>query len=145
MKKLLLSLMLVFVVTGISTAQQITLDTSLVYPTQGTIEEFWYWSGGFPVLGEGFDANSTITVFATDPDGTPWRDFIGASDAQGNFSVQISAKKIRSILGEHIITATDGQNTVTAILTVIANERETLNSTATPQQINQTQFHDIVA
>ena len=132
--------MLVFVVTGISTAQQITLDTSLVYPTQGTIEEFWYWSGGFPVLGEGFDANSTITVFATDPDGTPWRDFIGASDAQGNFSVQISAKKIRSILGEHIITATDGQNTVTAILTVIANERETLNSTATPQQINQTQF-----
>lgn len=122
-------------------AQQITLDTSLVSEEEGTIEEFWYWSGGFPVLGEDFAPNSTVTVFATDPDGNPWRDFTGTSDADGNFSIQISAKKINSVLGEHIIRATDVEgNTTTATLTVISNIRETLTSSTTPGQLTLAQF-----
>lgn len=127
-------------VCSLGFSQQITLDTSLVSDKEGVIEEFWYWSGGFPVLGQGFAPNSEVTVFATDPNGTPWRDFTGTSDANGNFSIQISAKKITSVLGEHIVTATDGTNTVTAGLTVIANLRETLNTWTAPSQITIADF-----
>lgn len=137
--KLLLLLLLAF---SIGNAQQITLDTSLVSDEEGVIEEFWYWSGGFPVLGEGFEPNAEITVFATDPDGVPWRDFTGISDGEGNFSIQISAKKITSIIEEHTVTATDGTNTITAVLTVIANSRETLNTSTTPSQLTIADFSD---
>ena len=78
---------------GLFNAQQITLDTSLVSSTQGTIDEWWYWSGGFPVLGTGFTPNSKVVVFSTDPSGKRWRDFEGTADSQGKFSIQISAKK----------------------------------------------------
>lgn len=124
-------------------SQQITLDTSLVSDEEGVIDEFWYWSGGFPVLGEGFAANSEVTVFATDPNGNPWRNFTGISDANGDFSIQISAKKIRSVLGEHTIKATDASgNTTTAVLTVVKSERDVLISSTNPAQLTQAQFNE---
>lgn len=127
---------------SLGSAQQITLDTSATSTEQGVIEQFWYWSGGFPVLGEGFTPNTEIKVFATDPSGTPWRNFTANSDNNGNFSIQISAKKIRSILGEHTITVTDGTNTVTKILTVTANHRETLTASTQPVQLTLSDFND---
>lgn len=125
---------------SIGFSQQITLDTTLTSDEEGVIEQFWYWSGGFPVNGQGFAPNSEITVFATDPEGNPWRNFTGTSDANGNFSVQISAKKIRSVLGEHTVTATDGQNTITAALNVTANLSETLTVDINPSQISMFDF-----
>lgn len=135
---LLLWVLLAF---SIGNAQQITLDTSLVSDEEGVIEEFWYWSGGFPVLGEGFAPNAEITVFATDPNGNPWRDFTGTSDGSGNFSVQISAKKIRSVLGDHTVTATDGSNTVAATLTVTANQNEVVDVSINPNLLSQADFN----
>lgn len=130
-------------VCSLGFSQQITLDTSLVSDEEGVIDEFWYWSGGFPVLGEGFAANSQITVFATDPNGLPWRNFTGTSDANGRFSIQISAKKIKSVLGEHIVKATDASgNTITAVLTVVKSGRDTLISSTTPAQLTMSQFNE---
>lgn len=127
-------------------AQQITLDTSdtanLYGQTlpQGTIEQYWYWSWGFKVVGEGFIPNSEVTVHATNPNGKPWRNFIATSDASGNFSIQISAKKNRSILGQHIVNATDGTTSVNATLTVIANIQEVVNTSTTPNQLTLAEF-----
>ncbi len=140
MRKFLLATWFVFLFIAIH-AQQITLETTQTSSEEGVIEEFWYWSGGFPVLGEGFAPNSTVTVFATDPNGVPWRNFTGTADAQGSFSIQISAKKIRSILGEHTVTATDDQgNTVTEILTVTANVNEVLDVSTMPEELTMSEF-----
>ncbi|WP_314244547.1 GEVED domain-containing protein [Empedobacter tilapiae] len=114
-------------------SQQITLDTSVVSEIPNTIDEFWYWSWGFPVVGEGFAPNADVTVFATDPNGKPWRNFTGKTDANGKFSIHISAKKISSVLGDHIIKVTDSENNVvTATLKVILSARNTLKTTVTP-------------
>ncbi len=138
-KLLLKSLMLFFF--GLFSAQQITLDTTLVSNTRGTINEWWYWSGGFPVVGTGFTPNSKVTVFATAPDGTRWRDFEGTADENGNFSVQISAKKNRSILGTHTIKATDANGkTASASLIVIHNENETIPVTVNFKTLTLDQF-----
>lgn len=124
-------IVLLFCYTGYS--QQITLDT---YGGNNTTEEYWYWSGGFPVIGQGFAPNSEVTVFATDPNGITWRNFIGTSDENGAFSIQISAKKIRSVLGQHLVTATDSEgNTATANLNVVANIKEVLNTTVQPAEL----------
>lgn len=122
---LLRSFLLLFV--GLFNAQQITLDTSLVSSTQGTIDEWWYWSGGFPVIGTGFTPNTKVTVIANDPNGKPWRNFEGTSDNNGAFSIQISAKKNKSVLGTHLVKATDASGkTATAILKVVANPNESI-------------------
>jgi len=126
---------------GITSAQQITLDTSLVSDEPNTIEEFWYWSGGFPVVGTGFSPNSTVTVYDTDANGKRWRDFTGTVDAQGNFSVQISAKMIRSLKGAHTVKAIDGQGkTATATLQVVANENEVLEASVSNKTLTMQQF-----
>lgn len=126
---------------GMTTAQQITLDTSAVSEQPNTIEEFWYWSGGFPVLGTGFTPNSTVTVFDTDANGKRWRDFTGTVDAQGKFSVQISAKMIRSLKGQHTVKATDAQGkTSNASLNVVANKNENIPVTTNVQYLTMDQF-----
>jgi len=138
--KLLFKWLFVFMF-GISTAQQITLDTSLVSDEPNTIEEYWYWSGGFPVLGTGFTPNSTVTVYDTDPNGKRWRDFTGTVDSQGNFSVQISAKMLRSVKGLHIIKATDDHGkTANAVLKVVANANEVLQASVSNSIITMGQF-----
>src|SRR6218665_1206348 len=126
---------------GITSAQQITLDTSLVSDEANTIEEFWYWSGGFPVVGTGFTPNSTVTVFDTDPNGKRWRDFIGTVDAQGKFSVQISAKMISSVKGAHIVKAIDAQGkTASATLNVTANASDVLQASVSSSVLTMSQF-----
>ena len=138
-KLLLKSLFLLFF--GLFNAQHITLDTSLVSDTQGTIDEWWYWSGGFPVLGTGFTPNSKVTVFATDPDGKRWRDFEGTADSEGKFSIQISAKKNKSVKGVHIVKATDENGkTTTANLTVIANPNERIVTSTNFKYLTMDQF-----
>lgn len=138
--KLLIKWMFVCVF-GITTAQQITLDTSLVSSEANTIEEFWYWSGGFPVVGSGFTPNSTVTVYDTDPNGGKWRDFIGTADSQGNFSIQISAKMLRSVKGAHTVKATDAQGkTSNATLQVIANKKEIVSTSVSSSILKQSQF-----
>lgn len=123
-------------------SQQVTLDTSLVSDIPNTIDEWWYWSGGFPVVGQGFAANSDVTVFATDPNGKPWRNFTGKTDGNGNFSIQISAKKNSSVLGDHTIKVTDASgNVVTATLTVTLSPRDTLHTTVTPGVTTVTGFN----
>jgi len=132
---------LLFACIGTSVSQQITLDTSLVYSEEGVIEEFWYWSGGFPVIGQGFPANTEINVVATDPEGIPWRSFEGFTDASGNFSIQISAKKINSILGEHTVVAEDNNgSTASATLTVIANENDVFDVSVDSNLITMSDF-----
>lgn len=126
---------------GITSAQQITLDTSLVSDEPNTIEEFWYWSGGFPVVGTGFTPNSTVVVFDTDPNGKRWRDFTGTVDAQGKFSVQISAKMLTSVKGVHIVKATDSQGkTATATLNVVANPNDVLQASVSSSVLTMSQF-----
>lgn len=128
---------------GISNAQEITLDTSLVSDEADTIEEFWYWSGGFPVLGTGFTPNSTVTVYDTDSNGKRWRDFTGTVDSQGKFSVQISAKMIQSLKGLHTVKATDGQGkSANATLQVIANKNDVIPVTANVKYLTMSQFFD---
>ena len=140
--KLLFKWLLVFMF-GINSAQQITLDTSLVSDQAGTIEEYWYWSGGFPVLGTGFTPNSTVTVYDTDADGKRWRDFTGTVDSAGKFSVQISAKMIRSLKGAHTVKATDAQGkTSSAVLTVVKNENEVLGTSVSNKIMTMAQFFD---
>ncbi|PZU89447.1 MAG: hypothetical protein DI529_04470 [Chryseobacterium sp.] len=141
--KLLLKSLILFVF-GLFNAQQITLDTSLVSDTPGTINEWWYWSGGFPVLGTGFTPNSKVTVFATDPDGKRWRDFEGTADSEGKFSIQISAKKTKSVKGMHVVKATDANGkTANANLTVIANPNETIPVTIDFKYLTLDQFFNI--
>ncbi|MNK29595.1 hypothetical protein D3C87_479920 [compost metagenome] len=126
---------------GITNAQQITLDTSLVSDEANTIEEFWYWSGGFPVLGTGFTPNSTVTVYDTDPNGKRWRDFTGTVDSQGKFSVQISAKMIISVKGAHTVKATDAQGkTASATLNVVANASDVLQASVSSSTLTMSQF-----
>ncbi|SHK35921.1 T9SS type A sorting domain-containing protein [Epilithonimonas mollis] len=138
-KLLLRSLMLLFF--GLWNAQQITLDTSLVSDTSGTIDEWWYWSGGFPVLGTGFTPNSKVTVFATDPSGKRWRDFEGTADSEGKFSIQISAKKYKSILGTHIVKATDNNGkTANANLTVKKSDNDIIPVSTNFKQLKMSQF-----
>lgn len=132
---------LLLFIFGISNAQQITLDTSAVSNQANTIEEFWYWSGGFPVIGSGFTPNSTVTVYDTDPNGKRWKDFTGTVNAQGQFSVQISAKMLRSIKGTHNVKATDAQGkTANATLQVIANANEVLQASLSTNTISQSKF-----
>lgn len=145
--RLLLWVMLMLFSFG--NGQQITLDTSDTANEsggnlpQGTIEDFWYWSWGFKVQGQGFHPNSTITIFATDPSGKRWRDFQGTADANGKFSIQISAKNLYSLLGAYVIKATDASgSTANANLTVIRHLRATLNSSTTPKQVTQAQFNE---
>jgi len=140
-KLLLRSLILLFF--GLFNAQQITLDTSLVSDTQGTIDEWWYWSGGFPVLGTGFTPNSKVTVYSTDPSGKRWRDFEGTADNEGKFSIQISAKKNKSILGTHIVKATDASGkTANANLTVKKSDNDIIPVTTNFKQLKMDQFFD---
>lgn len=140
--KLLFKCLFLFMFS-ITSAQQITLDTSLVSDEPNTIEEFWYWSGGFPVLGSGFTPNSTVTVFDTDPNGKRWRDFTGTVDSQGKFSVQISAKMIRSLKGAHTVKATDGEGkTTNATLQVVANENEVIEASVSNKILTMAQFFD---
>ena len=133
--------LLLFACISTSISQEITLDTSLVYPEEGVIEQYWYWSGGFPVLGEGFAANTDVSVIATDPEGTPWRSFEGTTDASGNFSIKISAKTIYSLIGEHTIVAEDNNgNNATANLTVIANENDVFDVTVSENSLPMADF-----
>lgn len=126
---------------GITNAQQITLDTSLVSDEANTINEFWYWSGGFPVVGTGFTPNSTVTVYDTDPNGKRWRDFTGTVDSQGNFSVQISAKMNVSVKGAHTVKATDTQGkTASATLQVIADPSYVLQASVSSSTLTMSQF-----
>jgi len=140
-KLLLRGLILFFF--GLFNAQQIILDTSLVSDVRGTIDEWWYWSGGFPVLGTGFTPNSKVTVFATDPDGKRWRDFEGTADSTGKFSIQISAKKNKSVKGTHIVKATDANGkTASADLTVISNPNDVIPVTTNFKYLTMDQFFD---
>ncbi|KFC24435.1 hypothetical protein IO90_03840 [Chryseobacterium sp. FH1] len=126
---------------GITNAQQITLDTSLVSNEANTIDEFWYWSGGFPVLGTGFTPNSTVTVYDTDPNGKRWRDFTGTVDSQGKFSVKISAKMRYSVKGAHTIKATDGQGkTASAILNVVPEANAVLEASVSSSVLTMSQL-----
>lgn len=140
---------ILFFTAIMSYGQEITLDTEItndldgVTLPNGTIDQYWYWSHGIDVVtGTGFTPNSTVTAFATDPEGTKWRDYTATTDAQGGFTIkQMSAKKNRSVLGEHTITAKDEQgNTATAILTVVANRRETITATVDRPQLTMSEF-----
>lgn len=122
-------------------AQQITLDTSLVSEIPNTIDEWWYWSGGFPVNGSQFSPNTEVTVKAIDPNGKPWRNFTGTSDANGNFSIQITSKKNKSIYGDYTIEATDKNGkTATAILTVTKRANDVLNVSIVPNAMTLSDF-----
>ncbi|QES93958.1 T9SS type A sorting domain-containing protein [Empedobacter brevis] len=122
-------------------SQQISLDTSLVSDIPNTIDEWWYWSGGFPVIGNGFSANTDISVRAIDPNGKPWRDFTGKTDGNGNFSIQISAKKINSIYGDYTIEATDKNNVkATAILKVTKKASDVIDVAIEPNTVSLSNF-----
>lgn len=102
--------------------------------------EYWYWAGGVLVSGSGFAPTSPVTVTGTDPLGGT-RHFAATTDATGTFSVRINAMKIRSVLGQHVIAATDSQNnTAQAPLRIIRNPDEVLAVTTSPAELPLAQF-----
>ncbi|HJU38398.1 MAG TPA: GEVED domain-containing protein, partial [Tahibacter sp.] len=111
----------------------ITLDDNEVV-------EYWYWASGVVVTGNGFAATSSVTVTDTDPTGAT-RQFAAATDASGAFSVRINALKIRSVLGQHVISVADPQsNTAQAPLSIVSNPDDILNVKATPETLPIGQF-----
>lgn len=138
MKKIFTLLLLLAV--GYVNAQSVFLDTSLTSDVEGEITEYWYWAAGIEVEGTDFSANEEITVTTTDPENNV-RFFYGTADANGAFTIQANAMKIRSILGEHVISATGTSgNTASEILTVIMDPLEVIEATATPNELSISDF-----
>lgn len=122
-------------------SQQISLDTSLVSDIPNTIDEWWYWSGGFPVIGKEFTPNTDVIVRAIDPNGKTWRNFTGTSDGNGNFSIQITSKETTSIYGDYIIEAYQKNgNKATEKLTVKKRDTNIINVSASPNSMSLSDF-----
>jgi hypothetical protein len=104
------------------------------------IVEYWYWAGGVVVTGSGFAATSNVTVVATDPVGGV-RQFAATTDAAGAFSVRINAMKLRSVLGNQIISAVDtNHNAAQAPLTVIRDPNDVLDVALAPIELPLAKF-----
>jgi len=118
---------------GEPAAPAIVLDVS-------EIVEYWYWAGGVEVSGSGFAAAAAVDLVATDPEGGIRR-FAATTDAGGAFSFRINALRLRSVLGEHVVSATDGEgNVATAPLAVIRDPNEVVVVKTEPVQLPIAQF-----
>jgi len=105
-----------------------------------TIVEYWFWASGVEVTGSGFAATAAVEVTVTDPDGG-MRRFPATTDAAGGFVVRVNAMKLRSVLGQHVVAASDAAGAAAqAPLTVIRDPNEVLDVKAAPDALPLAQF-----
>jgi len=127
-------------------SQSINIVTSVTNPDQppATIDDFWYWSWGVQVYGTGFTPNADIIAYAVDPNGDQWRDYVTTTDGNGNFVMNVTAKKNESVFGLHTmyVSESNNNNSTSATFTVINSPYEIYDLNLSTQELTLSQFFD---
>lgn len=140
--KLKNSFLATLLLSGLLSAQTITIDTTVPNnpAPANSIFEYWYWAYGIEVKGIGFAPNSTIKFTAVDPQGA-LRTLTSTSDATGNITFQFNGWTNTSPLGNYTLKVSDAAGAMTTgNFTVIKDPKSVITGTALPVEFKMDEF-----